>query len=231
MPLAGISDLPAELLVNITEDPAFLTETLYYLAFLTWRLNYIALPLYFSRSGIDLEDTRITLRTNRHDALSALQICLGVSSMQRVEFVFPHPSSSSEIFPFLKQMKRVETFFYRLTSLKEVVMQFDCTASGRCLALGSDEVLHAWATQLRDLLTCIVERGCTSFTVVNGTHLIEAYQLVVPAVLIKYCRGWCGECCPGVPRHWVSNATQGKVPRKCRWPYRGFPIVSSNSTP
>ncbi|KAJ7253696.1 hypothetical protein B0H12DRAFT_1116235 [Mycena haematopus] len=180
-----LSDLPIDILLTIIEDPAIPTKTLYFLALLSRRLNYIALPIYFSRNNIDLENTTITLYTDRHDILSALQICLFISSMHRVQCILPHPNCST-IFPFLKQMKRVETFFSRLTSVKEVILQLDHTRGHRCLAPGSDEVLHAWATQLRDLLSCIVERGCTSLTVVNGSHLIEAYQLHPPTFPLQY---------------------------------------------
>ncbi|KAF7334275.1 hypothetical protein MSAN_02389100 [Mycena sanguinolenta] len=182
MPLANISDLPTEILAKILEDVP--SETLCSLASLSRRLNY-ALSLYFSRSNLDLKDVTITLVPNRHDPLSAFQICLSISSMQRVEIIFPHPSCST-IFPFLKQMKRVENFFSRLTSVKEVVLQLDNTGSIRCLAPGSDEALRAWATRLGALLTCIVEKGCTALTVVNGTHLIEAYQLQLPKFSAKY---------------------------------------------
>lgn len=69
MPCAGISDLPVDILVNILEDSTIPTETLYFLALLSRRLNYIALPLCFSRNGIDLEtkSVTITLRAYRLD--------------------------------------------------------------------------------------------------------------------------------------------------------------------
>ncbi|KAJ6469492.1 hypothetical protein C8R45DRAFT_1017254 [Mycena sanguinolenta] len=177
MPLANISDLPTEILEKILEDVP--SETLCSLALLSRRLNYIALSLYFSRNNMDLKNTTITLVPNGHDPLSALQRCLWISSMQRMEIIFPHPSCSI-VFPFLKQMKRVENFFSRITSVKEVVLQFDNTGSIRCLAPGSDQALRAWATRLRGLLTCIVEKGCTTLTVHKGTYLIEAYQLHPP---------------------------------------------------
>ncbi|KAJ6580729.1 hypothetical protein B0H19DRAFT_1328838 [Mycena capillaripes] len=178
MPPARITDLPTEILVDIFEHPTFPTESLYFLALLCRRLNFIALPIYFSRNEIDLDSDYavVSLHADQLDVLSALHICLSISSMERIEFIFPHPSCIS-IFPFLKQMKRVETFISRLSSVKEVSLTLDRTSKGRCLALGTDEVLHAWATQLRDLLSCIVERGCISLTVINGTHLTEAYQL------------------------------------------------------
>jgi hypothetical protein len=83
-------------------------------------------------------------------------------------------------------MKRVETFFSRLTSVKEVVLKLDSTPNGRCLARGSDETLRRWATHLQHLLNCILERGCSSLTVMNGTHFIEAYQVDPPGFPLKY---------------------------------------------
>ncbi|KAJ7820921.1 hypothetical protein B0H14DRAFT_1339034 [Mycena olivaceomarginata] len=90
------------------------------------------------------------------------------------------------IVPLLGQMKRVETFFSRLTSVKEVVLKLDSTPNGRCLARGSDETLRRWATHLQHLLNCILERGCSSLTVMNGTHFIEAYQVDPPGFPLKY---------------------------------------------
>ncbi|KAJ7832832.1 hypothetical protein B0H14DRAFT_2802172 [Mycena olivaceomarginata] len=49
--MAGITDLPTEILVNILEHPTFPTESLYFLALLSRRLHFIALPIYFSRNG------------------------------------------------------------------------------------------------------------------------------------------------------------------------------------
>ncbi|KAJ6580742.1 hypothetical protein B0H19DRAFT_1369254 [Mycena capillaripes] len=176
MPPARITDLPTEILVDIFEHPTIPTETLYFLALQCRRLNFIMLPIYFSRNDIDLDSkcAVVSLYPDRLDALSALQICLSISSMERIEFIFLHPSCSS-ISPSLQQMKRVEKFISRLSSVKEVT--FTLARTCWCLATGTDEVLRAWATQLRDLLSCIVERGCSSLTVINGTYLTEAYQL------------------------------------------------------
>ncbi|KAF8185283.1 hypothetical protein K438DRAFT_1973994 [Mycena galopus ATCC 62051] len=180
MPLAKFSDLPTEILLAILEHPTISNETLYFLAFLSQRLNSIALAVYFSRIGLDLEAKSFTIPLHtdqdRPDLLSALQICLSVSSMQRVDCIFSHPGSN-DILPFLKQMKRVENFFSRLASIKEVSLTFGPSSKGWCPAPGSDEVLGAWATQLRDLLNCIFASGCSSLTILQGPQLIDAYQL------------------------------------------------------
>lgn len=186
---ARITDLPTEILLEILNHPTFPTETLYFLALLSRRINFIAIPIYLSRKGIDLEtkSATVTLHAGQLDALSALQICLSISSMpmERLEFIFPHPSCRT-IFPFLKQMKRVETFISGLSSVEEVLLKLDFTPIGRCLAPGTDEVLHAWATQFCDLLSCIVDKGCVSITVANGTYLTEAYRLDPPSFSQKY---------------------------------------------
>ncbi|KAJ7363094.1 hypothetical protein DFH08DRAFT_1025795 [Mycena albidolilacea] len=189
MPYAGISDLAVDILVNILEDSTIPTEILYFLALLSRRLNYIALSLYFSWS-IDPEtkSVTITLYAYRLDPLPALNKCLWISSMERVECIFPDSSSMMLVFdeirivPFLGQMKRVEAFFSRLTSVKEVVLKLDSTPNGRCLARGSDETLRRWATHLQHLLNCILERGCSSLTVMNGKHFIEANQVDPPRI-------------------------------------------------
>jgi hypothetical protein len=99
MPLAGISDLPTKILVNILEDLIISTKTLYFLALLSQQLNYITLPLYCQQNSIDLHtnSARIILHANRPDLLSGLQICPWVSLMHWVECIFPHPSCTDII--------------------------------------------------------------------------------------------------------------------------------------
>ncbi|KAJ7363106.1 hypothetical protein DFH08DRAFT_1025819, partial [Mycena albidolilacea] len=61
-----------------------------------------------------------------------------------------------------------------------VVLELDSTPIQCGLAFRLDEMLRRWATHFRDLLNCILERGCTSLTAINGTYLVEAYQLDPP---------------------------------------------------
>ncbi|KAJ6538097.1 hypothetical protein B0H19DRAFT_1270462 [Mycena capillaripes] len=76
MAAGGIISLSSEILLKIFEDPAFPTESLYALALLSRRLNFIALLIYYSRNGIDLQgnSAEAALDIDRVDFLSALQI-------------------------------------------------------------------------------------------------------------------------------------------------------------
>ncbi|KAF7345138.1 hypothetical protein MSAN_01889900 [Mycena sanguinolenta] len=144
---ASITDLPTELLVEIFEHPTFPSEALYSSALLCRRLHFIALPIYFSRNGVDL-DTKsavLTLRSDGRDPLSALQICLFLPSMRQISFTL-----------------NFDPGVYH---------------HARCLSTGSDRVLKDWARQYGDLLTCIVKAGCTSLTVIKGSQLTEAYRI------------------------------------------------------
>ncbi|KAF7336428.1 hypothetical protein MSAN_02296800 [Mycena sanguinolenta] len=124
MPHAGILDLPTEILFKIldwAED-----ECLYHLALLSRRLNFIALSIYFSRKKVDVEsksEVVCTLEGFRRDVLSALQICLSIQSLERIDFSVPHWSSAPSITPFLRHIKRLETFISRLTSVKKVSLR------------------------------------------------------------------------------------------------------------
>ncbi|KAF7368504.1 hypothetical protein MVEN_00173600 [Mycena venus] len=187
MALASLADLPNELLVDILDQSTFPTEALYYLALLSRRLHFVALPIYFSRTGIDLETrcATIALASDRLDPLSALQICLFLSSMDTLVCIFPHPSCIT-ISPFLAQLKRLQTFISRLSSIKSVTLNLDSRPRSQCLSVGIDEVLDAWASQYGGLLNCIVEKGCSFLAVKNGTHLTEAYESCPPGLSQKY---------------------------------------------
>ncbi|KAJ6475590.1 hypothetical protein C8R45DRAFT_1010423 [Mycena sanguinolenta] len=177
---ASITDLPTELLIEIFEYPTFPSEALYSSALLCRRLYFIALPLYFSRNGVDLEakSAVINLRSDGRDPLSALQICLFVSSMKQISCIFPHTSCTT-IDPLVAQLKRLRAFIARLSSVETVALNFDPGVyhHARCLSAGSDKVLKEWAHQYGDLLGCIVKAGCNSLTVIKGSQLTEAYQI------------------------------------------------------
>ncbi|KAJ6529236.1 hypothetical protein B0H19DRAFT_1193472 [Mycena capillaripes] len=184
MPPAGLVDLPNELLVDIFEHPSFPTEALYFLALLSRRLHLIALTIFFSRNGMALEtkSVTITIEGNRY-LLPALQICLFISSMDRISCIFSHPSCAT-IIPLVMQLKRLRAFISRLSSVKEVTLNLDSSfhARSRCLATGLDSDLKVWASQYGALLSCIVQRGCNSLTVINGGQMTETYYLPQPEV-------------------------------------------------
>ncbi|KAJ6589770.1 hypothetical protein B0H19DRAFT_1249290 [Mycena capillaripes] len=96
--------------------------------------------------------------------------------MDKLTCILPHPSCTT-IFPFLAQIRRLETFVSRLTSIKEVCLDLDSTHGVRCLSIGTDKDLQAWSSHFGGLLSCIIQRGCKTLTIVAGTYLINAYEL------------------------------------------------------
>ncbi|KAJ7148055.1 hypothetical protein C8R43DRAFT_1129212 [Mycena crocata] len=186
---AGLLDLPTEILHKIFDTRAFPTDTLYHIAVLSRRLRSIALPVYLSRNGMDLasNSATITMRIDRLDLLSRLQIALFISFMERITFILPHPSCTS-IAPFLAQLKRVESFISRLSFVREVTLQLYSIEYSQCLSVGDDNILRTWTSRFGALLNSILQAKCTALTVVHGSYLTRSYELIPPGFFRKYFR-------------------------------------------
>ncbi|KAJ6480453.1 hypothetical protein C8R45DRAFT_1005452 [Mycena sanguinolenta] len=189
MPCTSLVDLPTELLMITFEHPAFPSEALFHLAGLSRRLHFIALPVYFSRQGIDLTTKSVTITFARSglDPLSALRICLFLpSELDSLICNFPQEDHRLSIYLLLGQMRRLSTFLSRLTSVKVVKLDLCYRQDGGCLATGSPKVLDAWASGYGNLLRCVVETGCISLTVRNGRYFTDAFELYSPGPPYKY---------------------------------------------
>ncbi|KAJ7662630.1 hypothetical protein DFH06DRAFT_1128844 [Mycena polygramma] len=185
MPPATITDLPTETLLKVLQNPTVHSETLYFLVTTAQCI------------GLDEKSAAVILDVGRWDTLSALQVSLSLPSLERLEFTFSAPELHHH-FPIPKTNETCRNIHSRLSSVKEVSLILDTTPFGRCLSLGSDEALRTWVTQLNALLTCIVDRGCTSLTVINGTQFSEAFQLGRP--------GFLQNCVPRVVRQAFQDA-------------------------
>ncbi|KAJ7617604.1 hypothetical protein DFH06DRAFT_1145041 [Mycena polygramma] len=176
----SILDLPTEILFVIFADEALSPQDLFSLAILCRIFHFIALTLYFSRNGLDpsTRSIQIPMRSNRRDLLAALRVALFETSLDRINFIFPHPiASSTSVFPLLEHLQRVEGFLSRRSSVKSVSLELnhvDCSK----FSVGSDEALRAWSRAVGDLLNCILTTECTTLTVTNGCQFADAYQLV-----------------------------------------------------
>ncbi|KAF7341300.1 hypothetical protein MVEN_01866200 [Mycena venus] len=174
--LAGILDLPTEILVAIFDNPRVSDSTLRSLANVCRRLHFIALPVYFSRNGLtpssDLLD--LSLRSDGHDLLGVLQTALFTPETQNITCHFPHPDCTS-IYPLLSHLKRLEKYISRLPSVKVVKLQLD-VAGSVCLSIGDDRALKAWTEQLERLLNCIVKKQCKSLTMEYGGQFTRSYE-------------------------------------------------------
>ncbi|KAJ7738149.1 hypothetical protein B0H16DRAFT_1761831 [Mycena metata] len=148
-----LEELPTEILFQIFEDQAFPVEALYTLALLCRRLHFIALPVYLSCNGLDML-LRDTLNRYRRDALSALKMALFTpSTFKNFTCTFPHPSCTP--------------------TLQTVGLNFDAHGL-RCLGVGDDGALRAWASARGDLLNCVA-KGCESLTMAYRKHFSEAH--------------------------------------------------------
>ncbi|KAJ6534815.1 hypothetical protein B0H19DRAFT_1271511 [Mycena capillaripes] len=217
--LAGILDLPTEILVAILESPRVSDGTLRSLARVCRRLHFIALPIYFSRNGLtpssDFLD--LSLRSDGHDLLGVLLTALFTPETQNITCHFPHPDCTS-IYPLLSHLKRLEKYISRLPSVKVVQLQLD-VAGSVCLSSGDDHALKAWTGQLESLLNCIVKKQCKSLTMDYGSQFTRSYEVGPPssprgpitrlfAAVPKLLSRDSGETA-GVTEHFRRNPRQG----------------------
>ncbi|KAJ6598855.1 hypothetical protein DFH09DRAFT_17046 [Mycena vulgaris] len=169
---AQLLGLPDELILLIFDhlDP----DGLLCLAMLCRRLHYIALPLYFTRHGMDdpAQNAKFNILDSRRDPLSALQIALFIPAVAELFCFFPHDEKSiHHIFPHIR---RLRVLFTRLTSVRKVTLVLDAPSS----APGdSSDGVEAWALEFGELLNMILKRGCTSLTVRYGMFFTQAYEL------------------------------------------------------
>ncbi|KAJ6459675.1 hypothetical protein C8R45DRAFT_1221380 [Mycena sanguinolenta] len=178
--MAGLLDLPPEILVSILEDPAVSDTTVCFLSLVCRRLHFVALPVYFSRHGLtpSSKSIVITMREDRRDLLAALNSALFIPDTENIECIFPHPSCIS-IFPLLVHLTRLESYISRLPSVKRVTLCLDVRGSV-CLSVGDDRSLRAWTAGLESLLNCIVEKKCVSLAMMGGMQLTRAYEATLP---------------------------------------------------
>ncbi|KAJ7074544.1 hypothetical protein C8F01DRAFT_1075977 [Mycena amicta] len=175
--VVGLLSLPNELLIAVFENPKFPVEYLCILAVLCRRLHFLALPIYFRRSGLSdpSKSAVVTLSKDGADMLAALNMALFLSELQDITCVFPHPSCSS-IFPLIAHVKRFRKFVSRFPSVRRVTLQLDAQNS-MCNSAGDDAALRAWSSSLGGLLNTLVERRCTELTVRYGGYLTRSFAL------------------------------------------------------
>ncbi|KAJ7916846.1 hypothetical protein B0H13DRAFT_2446201 [Mycena leptocephala] len=148
----GILDLPTEILVTILDRSIVSIHSLRSLAVLCRRLQFIALPIYFSRHGLTptSKSVVINMTSNRRDLLAVLQMALFIPETENITCIFSHPSCVS-IFPVLRHLKRLQTYISRLLSVNDVTLIMDDVDSA-CLSFGNnDRALRAWTKRSEDL--------------------------------------------------------------------------------
>ncbi|TFK74203.1 hypothetical protein BDN72DRAFT_833511 [Pluteus cervinus] len=175
--LAGLQDLPNEILHKILSDP-ILTDELFNLSTLTRHLNSFIIDQYFTHHRIrdpteslqvdvrDMprlapfpkhgkgKDKALRIRSLEYtDTLSALAIAFDLKSIDNLTCVlFPYVSTTSN------QHKRFIRILNRLTHVKSIRIIFDPTGAfvDKCLWLRT----YLWRDIMSDLLNISVEKGC-----------------------------------------------------------------------
>ncbi|KAF7372836.1 F-box domain-containing protein [Mycena sanguinolenta] len=168
MPRLQLLDLPTEILLSILEWVE--TKTLYQLAFLSRRLNSIALRVCFRRHELDPDSNSVELTLGTRDALSALQISFFIQSLDHIHCCIPHYAFQTSIAPFLRHIKRLETFISRLTFVRRVTLHLASHEGNWRIKLKTVDELCAWSSHVGDLLNCIIKRGCQWLTIVDGSE-------------------------------------------------------------
>ncbi|KAJ7645196.1 hypothetical protein DFH06DRAFT_1333484 [Mycena polygramma] len=118
----SLLDLPTETLLHIFEDCDLPVQELYSLALLCRRLHLTALPVYFSRQGLESKSLRIAMRTDLCDPLAALRTALFVPPHpDDIAFVFPHPSTS--ILQVLEHFNRIQGYLTRIPPVNGLALK------------------------------------------------------------------------------------------------------------
>ncbi|KAJ6517403.1 hypothetical protein C8R47DRAFT_252877 [Mycena vitilis] len=216
MPLS-ILDLPTELLLAIFTETDLPSQDVYSLALVCRRLHFTALPVYFSRHGLpaSTRSLQITMRADRRDLLAALQMALFNPPLDRINFVFSHPDSDSttlSVAPLIEQLRRVEAFFSKFTSIHDVSLDLDDKDRLSYMSVGSDEALRTWAKGFGDVLSRVAETQCTSLTVLHGSYFSKAYELSPvgkPASMLGRLVSWAK-----ISTHWQHPPEFRRVPQQ-----------------
>ncbi|KAF7343682.1 hypothetical protein MSAN_01948100 [Mycena sanguinolenta] len=140
------------------------------------RLHFIALPIYFAGTKVDLEAKSAVCTLDGYeeaDLLAALQMCIFVDSLEYFRCILPYHGSDLSIVPFLRRLKRIENFISHLSSVKKVILYLaGRELDGRwSVSLRTKEDFRVWASHMGDLLNCIVQRDCGALTIVDGSSI------------------------------------------------------------
>jgi hypothetical protein len=167
-------DLPNELILLILGHPDLPSVSLLCLSMLCRRLHNIALPLYFQMHGMDdpAQNSNVTMRDDRRDPISALQMALFIPAVHKLSCSFPHYEKS--IRPLFPHIRRLRVLISRLAFVREATLILD-TPGSFCGTTGDG--VEMWAFEFGELLNTILKRGCTSLTLRYGMFFSEAYEL------------------------------------------------------
>jgi hypothetical protein len=164
MPLAGLLDLPVELLLIILQD---LPEAdLYTSAQLSRRLNILALQLYLDlHDHPHPEDDVIISEDNITSVLPALRIALFHKSAKRLQCTFT-------VNRVIAELKEVTRYVSKLDQLEEVVLNFPgiklFKESWRTHKHRRTNTYDEGVQQMDRLFCALALKGCRNLTVCRG---------------------------------------------------------------
>ncbi|KAJ6598844.1 hypothetical protein DFH09DRAFT_16659 [Mycena vulgaris] len=177
---AQLLDLPNEVILPILCHLD--TDALLYLAILCRRLHYIALPLYFTRVGMDdpTQNATFDVLDSRRDALSALQMALFIPAITELSCSFPHYETSiHHIFPHIRRLRFLLT---RLAFVRKVTLILDTPGSHYSV---SHRGVKTWVLEFGELLNTLLKRGCNSLTVSYGNFFCQGYDLYSTSLVTR----------------------------------------------
>ncbi|KAJ7869194.1 hypothetical protein B0H14DRAFT_2728154 [Mycena olivaceomarginata] len=160
--------LPNEILLVVfshLQDP----YPLYHLSTLCRRLHFLALPIYFSRTGICQSHSdgscSISIPAEKVDALPALQSSLFLDTVQNLSCNFP------DSYARLKDLLRFHYLCSKLSSIESTDLQFSPPAYDDRYP----SMLAGYYGHVTQTLNAVLERSCTSLTVDDPSDLNSAF--------------------------------------------------------
>ncbi|KIJ99697.1 hypothetical protein K443DRAFT_679728 [Laccaria amethystina LaAM-08-1] len=167
-PLAGLADLPNELINNLIRD--LHAETLCCLAMTCKRLHYLALPIIFYRAGIDPASKNLVLREPSESFLRALRLALFVNPTT-VDF-YPN----REVHRMLPDVCTLRVLIARMPEMERLTLNLSWFDTWLESAKGPDKVdADRWKEEMCELLDDVLLKSCSTLKVLGGNLIPSPY--------------------------------------------------------
>ncbi|KAF8151437.1 hypothetical protein B0H34DRAFT_129122 [Crassisporium funariophilum] len=194
----NLLDLPNELLLSVISDYKILSlADIYNVSLLSRRLNALAIPVYLATHGIAAPEREVPLyvtewnpdymtTTRQPDALSGLNVSIGISRVHHLKCYFQDPNATSTRNTFQRAsnlpyaVERTTHFIRRLEHLDkaEIYLVWDpyFVIRNKTVTHVPVSELNEWTSSFSTLLNLIVERGCKSLTVQYDSSIEPAFH-------------------------------------------------------
>ncbi|KAG6866210.1 hypothetical protein C0991_007235 [Blastosporella zonata] len=138
------------------------------------RLHYLALPIYFTRHGIESNPVprTLVLQEKAVPALPGLRAALFITSVENISCKFEGPE---ELY-FTWGVVELLRFVHRLSRVSRVSLNVG-NIDTRWIDGLATAASEAWKPAFIRLLDTVIERGCESLTVAHGHFLVASSLL------------------------------------------------------